>query len=323
MATVRDDINTPHAKRPRFDYENPESSEFESSPDLMSSPDHPLPPSHPRQSSGDEDTSDSDHPDVLEELETQIFFLKKKVEKLESTNEQLTNESKSQKEFFSKQVEDMKKKILKLEEELKANNMSTSELQCKVEKLEEKVKEYEMDRDKLYLGQVAVEFEHTVCSHVLPEMFKNDTFATIKRLMRAIRHANPILPFNPKKKGLNKEKMLWEARKRWEKMCDDLKLPQEWKQPTGEENFNWDDDSVPDIIRAIRFLKETRNPVGHPTPVSVQKAEEIVSRPSDQWIQREFDHWQLQLVEDFIPSLRKTIADSGIASSIDTDRLQI
>ena len=320
METVGDDIKEPHAKRPRFDYENAESSEFESSPDLHSSPNHP--PSPPPQRPGDEGTSDSDCPDLtdkLQELETHIVLLKEKVEQLQLNNEQLEKESKSQKEFFSTQIENMNKIIANLQKEVKAIGASISKLQRKVENLEEKVKKYEMDRDKLYLGQVAVEFEHAVCSHVFPDVFEDDPFATIKRLMQAIRQDDPILPFCLE----DEEKKLSEARNNWIKVCDHLKLPDEWKQPTGKENFDWYDDSVPDIIRALQFLKKTRNPVAHPTPVSVQKAEEIVSNPSDQWMQKKFRPWQLKLVKDFIPSLRKTIADSGIASSIDTDRLQI
>ena len=42
--------------------------------------------------------------------------------------------------------------------------------------MKHKLSEYECDWNKLYLSQVAVEFERAICSHMIPEVFlKNVT----------------------------------------------------------------------------------------------------------------------------------------------------
>ena len=178
----------------------------------------------------------------------------------------------------------------------------------------------ERDRNMLYLSKVAVEFEHAVCCHVLPEVFKYDNFATIKRLLKII-NGGGHLPFpNSHNDDDDNEKMLIRARKQWKGICEKLKLPEEWKTEKGDRKFDFYDPNLPDIFRAIQLLKHNRNRVAHPTPVSLTKAVDIFS--NTQQMQKDLeDDWQFQLIESFIPSLSKMIEDCGI--HIDRNKLTL
>lgn len=47
----------------------------------------------------------------------------------------------------------------------------------------EYVAKYEHDRDKLYLYEVAVEFERAMCSHVIPEVFSTGKGTDIVQIL--------------------------------------------------------------------------------------------------------------------------------------------
>ena len=75
-----------------------------------------------------------------------------------------------------------------------------------------------------------------------------------------------------------------------------------------EEN-NWEEidfthRSVPPMFRAMALLKRERNPVAHLIPVSVREAQEKVKKTS---IRKDFEYWELELVEGFISSLQTNI----------------
>ena len=46
-----------------------------------------------------------------------------------------------------------------------------------------RVAKYEHDRDKLYLCEVAVEFERAMCSHVIPEVFSTGKGTDIVQIL--------------------------------------------------------------------------------------------------------------------------------------------
>ena len=186
------------------------------------------------------------------------------------------------------------------------------ELEAQVYELNHKLKSYECDQDRLYLCQVAVEFERALCSHVIPEVFsiarnKRTSSANLDRLLNMLNSGDlGLIPLSPTK--YNIKAILSSARQRWEKVCEDLQLPPEWKTITGKE-VNFSHASVPPIFRAMALLKEKRNPVAHPTPVSLQVAEQKIKVTS---IQDEMEEWEFELVRDFISSLRIRIRKSGI-----------
>ena len=68
----------------------------------------------------------------------------------------------------------------------------------------------------------------------------------------------------------------------------------------------------------MALLKRERNPVAHPSPVSVQEAKKKVGATL---IRNELEDWELELVEDFISGLKKRIETSGI--KIDKERLRL
>ena len=211
--------NEPCAKRPRLDYESPT---FESESGSTDNPGSPKIESERNPNVNPE----SDLAEEILELETQVVCLKQDIERLRLSNEQFQKQdtlNKTQTEFFITQVDMLNTRLTKLENDLEVKNVTMSEMQKEIDKLKESVKEHERNRIKLYLCQVAVEFEHAVCSHVLPEVFKKDDFATIRRLLKIINGGRP-LPFKPKG---DIEKMLIRARKRWRDLCDKLKLPEE------------------------------------------------------------------------------------------------
>ena len=79
-----------------------------------------------------------------------------------------------------------------------------------------------------------------------------------------------------------------------------------WKE------VNFSHTSVPPIFRAMALLKEKRNPVAHPIPVSLQVAEQKIETT---FIQDDMEDWEFDLVRDFISSLRTSIRKSGIQTS--------
>ena len=188
-----------------------------------------------------------------------------------------------------------------------------NELQKQVNEL----KICECDRDKLYLCQVAVEFESAVCSHVLPEVFSTRDNAKIEDLLNILNSGDEeSMPFDPATNDI--KGILSGAKTRWEKVCRDLKLPPEWKNRTGEKKVKYYRRSDPDIFRAIALLKHTRNFVAHPSPVTVHIAEETIKTDS---IKHDLKDWEYKLVESFILSLRANIETIGIR--VDQDRLKI
>ena len=105
----------------------------------------------------------------------------------------------------------------------------------------------------------------------------------------------------------NSEDILRQAKYRWEIVCRGLNLPDEWKEKSGD----WDHDStdVPDIIRAIGYLKERRIPIAHPSPIKVGLAKKKVE--SD-LIKASMPEWQYYLVKKFFDSLGANIRKIGV-----------
>lgn len=169
-------------------------------------------------------------------------------------------------------------------------------LKAKVNELQAHLKAYECDRDKLYLCQIAIEFERAICSHVLPEVFSPSSNAKIEDLLNVLNSGNEgYVPLDPAKHDI--KTILNRARQQWGKVCEGLKLPPEWKKRTGEKKIKYHHRSYPDIFRAIALLKHQRNFVAHPNPVSVQTAEETIKTDS---IREELKEWEFKLVQDFV-----------------------
>ena len=257
----------------------------------------------------------------IAELEKKVSTLTQQLQELQSRSEkQQAAITSLESESLLQQVQELKDHIDELRRQLREKlepitslQKRVQELEAQMDKLKCKIKSYECDQDRLYLCQVAVEFERALCSHVFPEVFSKDkgtSSANLDGLLNMLNSGDQgLIPLNPGKNDI--KTILRRAHQRWEKVCDDLQLPTEWKTITGKE-VNFSHTSVPPIFRAIALLKEKRNPVAHPSPVSLQVAEQKIKATS---IQDDMEEWEFELVRDFISSLRTSIRKSGIQTS--------
>ena len=95
-----------------------------------------------------------------------------------------------------------------------------------MDKLKCKMKSYKCDQDRLYLCQVAVEFERALCSHVIPQVFSKDkgtSSANLNGLLNMLNSGDQgLIPLNSRKNDI--KTILRRAHQRWKKVCDDLQL---------------------------------------------------------------------------------------------------
>ena len=254
----------------------------------------------------------------IEELQKKISTLTEQLQELQTHSELLE----SQKDSLSQEVQELKDEIDELRGQLKEEHKLTTSLQKRVKELETQVDRlkheiisYKCDEDKVYFCQVAVEFERALCSHVLPEVFsrnKSSSNAKLDRLLNMLNSGDEGLIPQFIRNKYDIKAVLSGAHQRWDKVCDDLQLPPEWKTITGKEIADFTHGSVPRIFRAMAVLKEERNPVAHPNPVSLQVAEQKLKATS---IQKDMEEWEFDLVEEFILSLRASMRKSGIQTS--------
>ena len=266
----------------------------------------------------------SDLTQRVQDLEEDVSELTQENEELQSYNDQLTHptmKGQDQIDNLSRELKTSKDEIDRLRDELMEKDKSMISLQAKieelqiqidklnseVERLKGKLAEHERNWGKMYLCQVAVEFEQAICSHVLPEVFSKHNAAKINDLLNMLNHDGGYIPLDPQSHDI--EAILSKARYRWERVCEALKLPPEWKKRTGEKKVNYYRPSDPRIFRAIALLRHKRNVVAHPNPVSLQVAEDAVMTDS---VRKELEDWQFELVKEFIFSLRTSIIKIGI-----------
>ena len=104
---------------------------------------------------------------------------------------------------------------------------------------------------------------------LLPEMFLDDECATLRELLNYLNSDNEQLP-----EEVNSEKVLSEARQRWETMCDKLELPDEWKTKTGE--WKLSDYTVPNVLRAVELLRNRGVSLACPECIDLKYVEQNV-----------------------------------------------
>ena len=179
----------------------------------------------------------------IAELEKKVSTLTQQLQELQSHSEQQRAALTSlESESLLQQVQELKDHIDELQRQLKEKfepitslQKRVQELEAQMDKLKCKIKSYECDQDRLYLCQVAVEFERALCSHVIPEVFSNDkgtSSANLDGLLNMLNSGDQgLIPLNPGKNDI--KTILRRAHQRWEKVCDDLQLPTEWKTITG------------------------------------------------------------------------------------------
>jgi hypothetical protein len=153
------------------------------------------------------------------------------------------------------------------------------------------------------LSMIAVYVEQAICSYVLPEVFMNNSSASLHDLLNFLNSDDTLFPLDPKEYDC--KKILCEARKRWAIVCKDFKFPDEWKTRKG--GWKVFDCTVPGDIRAIDVLKMCGVRINFPNPISLRYAEQNVESMKD-----ELPPWQFKLVATFIGSLREKMIKNGL-----------
>ena len=264
--------------------------------------------------------------------EETVYDEKEVEEKLSSLRQQLKDVQeqlnvseaivKSLKDTHKKEMEKLEAKICWLEEKLEETNklLQTREvehqaqvdelqaevktLQTEVDQLKHKVNVSECDQGKLYLSQVAAEFERAICSHVLPEVYSNNRNLSNANIISLVNMLNGDIGYlrirlNRKRyKESDIKEIRRRAKSKWTRLCDDLHFPRRWKSITGKE-IDYSHGSVPDIFRTTDLLKRQRNPVAHPIPVNLQVAKKIFDTTS---IKEDLDDDELELIKKFLSS---------------------
>ena len=142
---------------------------------------------------------------------------------------------------------------------------------------------------------------------MLPEVFVNeqDVDPSVNALLDYLNgDGGSIFPLDSNE--YNCEKILSDARERWDIMCEKLDLPNEWKKRAGGWKV-WDH-TIPPEIRAMDISPKTwRNILDGSKPVSLKFAKENLSPIED-----DMPPWQFELVASFIGSLREKIMKSGL-----------
>ena len=131
----------------------------------------------------------------------------------------------------------------------------------------------------------------------------NDDKASLHNLLNYLNGNDRPFPLDPSE--YNCEKILNEARKRWEIICKNFNFPNDWKTETG--GCVVYDCTVPSDIRAIEVLKMGGVSIDFPSPVSLKCAEQNVQSMKD-----ELPLWQFKLVAAFIGSLREKMTKTGL-----------
>ena len=255
--------------------------------------------------------SDSDPGPDFHDLLGEIEELRSQLQFLQVQNEFLLAEVKGYKE----KIESLEKEVNKLQENEKKIKTDADEvkksLQKQIHDLKEELENFKKGSDMLYVSQAACLFEQAICTYVMPDVFSNDKFATIKQLLNYL-NGGFELPLEQGK--VDEQEILCTAKKRWSEMCEILQLPNEWKKKAG--SWKPADRTLPDVIRAIGILKRERIPVAHPKFISLTSAEEKVKSDS---IKHSLSTWQFNVVRGFFGSLRNLV----LQETMHTDFLHI
>lgn len=210
------------------------------------------------------------------ELIKQVESYAKQVAELKSANEGLRY-----------QVTSMRKEL----KSQKADRMSSEKrLNNQIDHLQNQIGYHKKRYDKLMISQAACLFEQAICSHVLPDVCAKYKFVSIRQLLNYLNDDSKKLPEDLNLSEDDSKRILEEARQKWIDLCRNvLEFPSDWESKTGQ---GWDIDdgshNIPDVIRAIGWLKQDRIPIAHPSPVVLRKAEEKIVAMKDSYPSNQF-----------------------------------
>ena len=147
----------------------------------------------------------------------------------------------------------LKDTLLELKKESKQIDNTVQSLQTNVNILRTEFDEFQsgnyhlcLDQDKLYLSLTTSQFEHTICSHVLPEVFEHDPYASLHELLNYLNGGDTLTSDPIDDECDDNDGWMFQAIQRWCKVCEDLDLPDEWKKR--KDDWEISDCTVPSDI---------------------------------------------------------------------------
>ena len=85
-----------------------------------------------------------------------------------------------------------------------------------------------------------------MCSHVLPEVFEDDPYASLCELLNYLNGGDTLTPDSIDDECDDNDGRMFRAIQRWNKVCEDLDLPDKWKKRKGDWEIS--DCTVPNDI---------------------------------------------------------------------------
>ena len=232
-------------------------------------------------------------------IREKIEFLSKGINTQQQEYQSLTEGSREVKQ----KVTELKSGTRKMAESINSTQDRIEDLQKQLATtIEQERKARQGDLLMVDYCRIACYFEQALCSHVLPEVFNDDSQqdASMHNLLDYINGDNKgTLPLDPKE--YNHKKVLSEARERWSTMCERLDLPSEWKRRQGGWKV-WDH-MIPAEIRALDILRLGRKSIlERLKPVGLKFAEKNLSS-----IENSMSSWEFELVSRFVGALRTNL----------------
>ena len=237
-------------------------------------------------------------------IREKVEFLSKGINTQQQEYQSLTEDSREVKQ----KVTELKSGTRKMAESINSTQDRIEDLQKQLATtIEQERKARQGDLLMVDYCRIACYFEQALCSHVLPEVFNDDSQqdASIHNLLDYINGDNEgAFPLDPKE--YDHKKVLSEARERWSTMCEKLDLSSEWKRRRGGWKV-WDH-MIPAEIRALDVLRLGRKSIlERLKPVTLKVAEENLSLIEDS-----MSSWEFELVSRFVGSLRTNLVKSRL-----------
>ena len=258
-------------------------------------------------------------------LEAAVRELRKQLEKSNEIKNKLEKTIKSREE----KIEELSKQI-RLEQRNRVQSVEA--LEKDIQRLQRNIDDYELKFDTLILCQAACNFEHAICLHVLPQVYRQNKIGSLHQLLDYVNDPNVALPekyvpltpstilsdeakklvrakkFEEAKK-VEEAKILQGAKERWVTLCNALGFPEaEWRDKIGK-GWNSQND-IPDIMKAIAWLKDLRIPIAHPAPIHLTEVEKVIKKMNHEQLQVERD--KFVIIKTFITSMRDNLTNGQL-----------
>ena len=228
-------------------------------------------------------------PDDIEKLKIQIEAFKQEKEVLLEDIERLNAELREEK----KEKQSLIDRIKQLEEKVE-------DLTKKVKRLKEDQKKLEKIDYHLKVGEVAYCFEQSVCSFVLPQIFKDDDQATIKALLLFLNGKT-----SQEQQQFITEIELHEAKQRWQNLRKQLNWSDDWDS---KEYWRKSDLTLPDELIALYALEHIRVVDAHPKKVNLREVQSNLEQLKDHLTPMKY-----KKSENFIKNLPKMMNELGLS----------